>query len=91
MRTFTRFARYLVPSVLMVALVSLGAPCAAQEAEAPALDAARDGRGPVFVPGGFLGAVAPVHDRVSVNLYGFYYGEVDAPVAQVECSRNPPA
>ena len=84
MRTLTRFARYLVPSVLMVGLVSLGAPCAAQEAEAPALDAARDGRGSVFVPGAFLGAVAPVDDRVSVNLYGFYYGEVGVPVAQVD-------
>ena len=84
MRTITRFARYLVPSVLVVGLVSLGAPCAAQEAEAPALDDARDGRGSVFVPGGFVGVVAPVHERVSVNLYGFYYGEVEAPVAQVD-------
>ena len=84
MRTLTRLARYLVPSVLMVGLVSLGAPCAAQEAEAPGLDAARDGRGSVFVPGGFLGVVAPLQDRVSLNLYGFYFGEVQVPVAQVD-------
>ena len=84
MRTLTRLARYLVPSVLMVGLLSLGAPCAAQEAEAPGLDAARDGRGSVFVPGGFLGVVAPLQDRVSLNLYGFYFGEVQVPVAQVD-------
>ena len=84
MRTITRFARCLVPCFLVVGLSSLGAPCAAQEAEAPVLDDARDGRGSVFVPGGFVGVVAPVHERVSVNLYGFYYGEVEAPVAQVD-------
>jgi hypothetical protein len=84
MRTLNGFARWLVPGLVVVGLISLAAPCAAQEVEAPVLDDARDGRGPVFVPGGFLGLVAPVHDRVSVNLYGFYYGEVEAPVAQVD-------
>jgi len=84
MRRLTGWVRYLVPGALVLGAMSLGAPCAAQEVEAPALDDARDGRGSVVVPGGFLGWVAPVHDRVSVNLYGFYYGEVDAPVAQVD-------
>ena len=66
-------------------VISLGAPCAAQEVDAPALRPdARDGRGSVFVPGGFLGWSLLSHDRVSVNLYGFYYGEVDVPVAQVD-------
>jgi hypothetical protein len=84
MQGLATFARHLVPSVLVISLLSVGAPCAAQEVEPPALDDARDGRGSLFVPGGFLGLVAPVHDRVSVNLYGFYYGEVEAPVAQVD-------
>jgi len=84
MRGLTRFARYLVASVLVISLLSVGAPCAAQEVEAPALDDAPDGRGSVFVPGGFLGLVTPAGDRASVNLYGFYYGAVDAPVAQVD-------
>jgi len=84
MRMLTRCAGYLVPSVLLVCVMSLGAPCAAQEAEVPSVDDARDGRGSVFVPGGFLGVLAPVHQRVSVNLYGFYYGEVEVPVAQVD-------
>ncbi len=42
------------------------------------------GRGPVFVPGGFVGLFAPVGDRVALNVYGFYYGAVDVPVAQVD-------
>jgi hypothetical protein len=87
MRRLTRFARYLVPGVLVICLMSLGAPCAAQELEIPAAPAtpdAPDGRGSVFVPGGFLGVIAPVHDRIALNLYGFYYGEVKAPVAQVD-------
>ena len=73
--------RHLVPSVLVIWLVSLAAPCAAQELDAPAAPAApdaRDGRGSVFVPGGFLGLVTPVRDRVALNVYGFYYGEVDS-------------
>ena len=76
-----------MPSVLVICLVSLAAPCAAQELDAPAAPAApdaRDGRGSVFVPGGFLGLVAPVRDRVALNVYGFYYGEVAVPVAQVD-------
>jgi len=77
-------ARHLAPTVLVISLLSVGAPCAAQEIEPPALDGARDGRGTLFVPGSFVGLVAPVHDRISVNLYGFYYGEVDVPVAQVD-------
>ena len=68
----------------MVCAMSLAAPGAAQEVDVPTRPDLGDERGSVFVPGGFLGLVAPVHERVSVNLYGFYYGEVDAPVAQVD-------
>ena len=79
--------RRVVTSVLVIWLVSLAVPCAAQELDSPAAPAAPDaddGRGPVFVPGGFLGLVTPVRDRVALNVYGFYYGEVAAPVAQVD-------
>jgi Protein of unknown function (DUF2490) len=84
MRRLTTFARYLVRSALVVCVISLAVPCAAQDVDVPTPPAAGDGRGSLFVPGGFLGLVAPVHDRVSVNVYGFYYGEVDVPVAQVD-------
>jgi hypothetical protein len=79
---YTKFAWYLVRSVLVVWLVSMAVPCAAQDVEPPALD--DTGRGSLFVPGGFLGVVAPVHERVSLNLYGFYYGRVEVPVAQMD-------
>jgi hypothetical protein len=59
-------------------------PCVAQELDAPAAPASTDGPGPVFVPGGFLGLFIPIHDRVALNAYGFYYGEVAVPVAQID-------
>ena len=87
MQRLVRVMRRVVTSVLVIWLVSLAAPCAAQELDAPAAPAAPDaseGRGSLFVPGGFLGLVTPVGDRVALNVYGFYYGQVAAPVAQVD-------
>jgi len=87
MRGLTTIARYLAQSALLVCVISLAAPCAAQELDAPAAPAAPDagdGRGSFFVPGGFLGLFTPVRDRIALNLYSFYYGEVDVPVAQVD-------
>jgi hypothetical protein len=90
MQAFASVARHVVTKVLVIWLVSLAAPCAAQELDAPAAPAvpdapdAREERGPVFVPGGFLGFVTPVRDRIALNVYGFYYGEVAVPVAQVD-------
>jgi hypothetical protein len=87
MERLLRVVRRAVTGVLVIWLVSLAAPCAGQELDAPAAPAAPDvvdGRGPVFVPGGFLGLVTPVQDRIALSLYGFYYGEVGAPVAQVD-------
>jgi hypothetical protein len=87
MQRLVSVMRRVVTSVLVIWLVSLAAPCAAQELDAPAAPAAPDageGRGSLFVPGGFLGLFTPVGDRVALNVYGFYYGEVAAPVAQVD-------
>jgi len=87
MQRLVRVVRSVVTSVLVIWLVSLAVPCAAQELDAPAAPAvpdAGDGSGPVFVPGGFLGLVTPVRDRIALNVYGFYYGEVAVPVAQVD-------
>jgi Protein of unknown function (DUF2490) len=87
MQRLVRCARQLASSVLVIGFVALAATCAAQEGETPSAPSAPDaheGRGSVFVPGGFLGLVAPVDDRVSVNVYGFYYGDVGVPVAQVD-------
>ena len=66
-------------------LMSLGAPCAAQEVDpavpaAPerAMDAARSSRPR---PGG---AESPREKRIDLKLYGFYIGGLDTPVAQVD-------
>ncbi len=87
MQGLARFARHLVSSLLVTWLVSFAAPCVAQELETlavPAAPDAGDGHDSVFVPGGFLGVLVPVQDRIALNLYGFYYGEVKAPVAQFD-------
>ncbi len=87
MQEFKRFARHLISGLLVIWLVALGAPCAAQDLEAPASPAPSDaagGRGSLFVPGSFLGLIAPVQDRIALAVYGFYYGKVDVPVAQVD-------
>jgi hypothetical protein len=90
MRAFTRCARYLVPGVLVIFVMSLGKPCVAQEIGAPAGGDVHELPGVVFAPGGFLELIAPINDRIALNLYGFYYvastdlGEVKVPIAMVD-------
>ena len=88
MRGLTRFARYLVPSVLVVCVMSLGAPCAAQEnvdpPTVPAAPDAGDGRGSLFAPSAWLVLSTPVQKQIDLKLYGFYIGRLDTPVAQVD-------
>ena len=80
MRMFTSFARYLAPGVLVACVVSLGAPCAAQEVDVPT----GRGSGSVIAPSGWVELIAPVQQRVDLKLYGFYIGELKAPSAQVD-------
>ena len=91
MRGLTRCARYLVPSALVVCLMSLGAPCAAQEnVDPPTVPAAPDtpdpgdGRGALFAPSAWLVLSNPVQKQIDLKLYGFYIGRLDTPVAQVD-------
>jgi Protein of unknown function (DUF2490) len=95
MQGFTRFAPCLVSSFLVIFLLWLGGLCIAQEVEvetpaAPAAPDARDLPGSIFAPGGFLGLIAPVTDRIALNLYGFFYftstdfGGVEVPVVMVD-------
>ena len=88
MRGLTRFARYLVPSVLFVCLISLSTPCAAQDSvDAPTLPDGPDvgeGRGSLFAPSAWLVLNAPVHKPIDLKLYGFYIGGLRTPVAQVD-------
>jgi hypothetical protein len=88
MRALTRFARYLVPSALVVCLMSLGTPCAAQEnpdpPTVPVTPDVGDGRGTLFAPSGWLVLSTPVQKRIDLKLYGFYIGDLNVPVAQVD-------
>jgi Protein of unknown function (DUF2490) len=79
-----RVMRRVVTSVLVIWLALLAAPCAAQELDAPAAPAAPDGRGPLFVPGSFIGLFTPLNNQIALSAYGFYYGGVAVPVAQVD-------
>ena len=81
----TRFARYLAPGVLVACVVSLGAPCAAQEMSTyRQLPDPGEGRGSVFAPSAWLVTDIPVRKQIDLKLYGFYIGELNVPVAQVD-------
>jgi hypothetical protein len=95
MQGFTRFALRFVSSFPVIFVLWLGGLCVAQDEdiETPAAPAAPDLRflpGSVFAPGVFLGLIAPVQDRIDLNLYGFFYftstdfGEVKVPVVMVD-------
>jgi len=83
-RALTRFARYLVPGVLVACVVSLGVPCAAQEVDVPTLPDSGGGRGSIFAPSAWLVTDVPVRERIHLKLYGFYIGELNTPVVQVD-------
>jgi Protein of unknown function (DUF2490) len=88
MRAFTRFARYLVPGALVVFLMSLAAPCAAQETvDAPTIPAGPDlgdGRGSLFAPSAWVVLSTPVQKQIDLKLYGFFIGDLNVPVTQVD-------
>jgi hypothetical protein len=65
-------------------VVSLGAPCPAQEVDVPTPPDAGGGRGSVFAPSAWLVTDVPVRKQVDLKLYGFYIGELNTPVAQVD-------
>ena len=80
MRGLTRFARYLVPSALVVCVMSLGAPCAAQEVDATYWT----GRCQRWTLARYLralglaGAESPLCKRqIALKLYGFYHSRYD--------------
>jgi hypothetical protein len=84
MRGFARFALRLVPSLLVICLVSLfwGAGCFAQEVDVPT----GHGSGSIVAPTGWAELIAPVHDRIDLKFYGFYIGEINAPAAQFDAT-----
>jgi hypothetical protein len=87
MRRLTSVVRHLAASFLAVCAVSLAAPCAAQEGDvptAPTAPGAGDGRGSLLAPSAWVVLNTPVQKRIDLKAYGFYIGELDVPVAQVD-------
>jgi Protein of unknown function (DUF2490) len=80
----TTFARCLLPGLLVVGLISLAAPCAAQDADAPTLPTGGGSRGSLVAPSAWMVLTAPVHKQVGINVYGFYIGDLNVPVAQID-------
>ena len=84
MRGLTTFARHLVRSALAVCVMSLAAPCAAQDVDVPTTPAAGDGRGSLFAPSAWAVLNAPVQKQIGVKFSGFYIGRLETPVVQVD-------
>jgi Protein of unknown function (DUF2490) len=84
MRRLARRVWYLLPAALVVCSMALAVPCAAQDGDVPTAPVGRDGRGSIFAPSAWTVLAVPVQPRVSLKLYGFYIGELNAPVAQVD-------
>src|SRR4029453_9723405 len=84
MRGLTTFARHLVRSGLAVCVISLAAPCAAQDVDVPTAPAAGDGRGSLLAPSAWMLLNAPVQRQIGLKFSGFYIGEFNTPVAQVD-------
>jgi hypothetical protein len=64
--------------------MSLAAPCAAQEVDPPTAPDVGDGRGSLFAPSAWVVLNAPLQKQVALKAYGFYIGQLDAPVAQFD-------
>jgi Protein of unknown function (DUF2490) len=84
MRRLTGLVRYLVPGALLLWVMSLAVPCAAQDVDPPTPPTADTGRGGLVAPSAWLVATVPVQKRIAVKAYGFYIGELNAPVAQID-------
>jgi hypothetical protein len=76
--------RNLVRTALVVCVMSLAAPCVAQEVDPPTQPDTGHGVGSVFAPSAWVVLNAPVQKRVALKVYGFYIGELETPVAQVD-------
>ena len=84
MRKLATCARYLVRSALVVCVMSLATPCAAQDVDVPTAPAAGDGRGSIFAPSAWGVISTPVNKQIALKLSGFFIGDLQVPVAQVD-------
>jgi Protein of unknown function (DUF2490) len=83
MQGFTKFALHLVPTFLLLGLISFGGQCVAQEVDVPT---AGRGSGSVIAPTGWAELIVPVQRRVDLKFYGFQIGELNAPSGQFDAT-----
>jgi hypothetical protein len=81
---FATPARSLMLSALAACAIAVGAPCAAEEPDPPTPPGVGQERGSLFAPSAWLEVSTPVQERINLNLYGFYIGNLDVPVAQAD-------
>jgi hypothetical protein len=86
---FAKLSRSLMLGALVACVLSVGAPCAAQEdgvdpPTPPHIGNTDDVRGSLFAPSTWLVLNTPVQKQVGLRLYGFYIGNVNTPVAQLD-------
>jgi uncharacterized protein DUF2490 len=93
MRRFAKLVRSLVLSALAACVISVAAPCVAQEeggVDAPTspdtghAPSTGNGRGSLFAPSSWLVLNTPVQKQVALKLYGFYIGALQVPVFQLD-------
>ena len=84
MRRLTTFAGYVVRSAFVVCVMSLATPCAAQDPDVPTTPAAGGGRGSLLAPSAWGVLGTPLQKQIDLKLYGFFIGELQTPVAQVD-------
>jgi len=88
MRRLMQSVRSLVLSLLAVSVVSLAAPCAAQEADPPTSPDVGGGPGPgrgsLFAPSAWLVLNTRVQKDIAFKAYGFYIGGLQVPVVQLD-------
>lgn len=84
MERLTRLIRSLVSGVVVVGALAHGATCAAQDVDPPTPPGGGEGRGGLVAPSAWAVLTTPVQPRIDLKVSGFYVGELDAPVAQVD-------
>ena len=82
MKRFTRIALRLAPGLLVMSMFLPRGRCGAQEVATPV----DGGSGSIFAPSGWLELIAPIQDRIDLRFFGFYIGELEVPVGQIDAS-----
>ena len=82
MKGSRRFALRLVPGLLVTSMLFARGSCGAQEVATPS----GNGSGSVFAPSGWLEVIAPLLNNVDLKLFGFFIGDLNVPVGQVDAT-----